>query len=74
MNVVHSIAGDRIEICPVFRGDGEPAYWELSVNDRVVGHRFDLPRQALRYIAAMYRNGMRRVDAMALAWSFDSEV
>jgi hypothetical protein len=56
MNVMMTMEGNTIVISPVFNGACEPAYWEVSINDRVVWRTFASPKQAMRFVESLYKD------------------
>jgi hypothetical protein len=55
MNVTKTMEGNTVVVIPVFDGECEPAYWEVSINERVLWRTFRSPKQALRFVETLYR-------------------
>ena len=74
MNVTVSMEGNTIVISPVFNGACEPAYWEVSINDRVVWRTFTSAKKAMRFVESLYKDASGGLATMGLFAPFLSDV
>lgn len=50
MKVIRTIAGQKVVATPVFKGMHRPAYWYISINDRVLAQTFTNTSDAFRFV------------------------
>ncbi|HFD79022.1 MAG TPA: hypothetical protein ENK05_01355 [Gammaproteobacteria bacterium] len=51
MNVVRTIDGHKVVVSAVFKGSPRPAYWQVSINDRILPQTFASTIDAFRYVS-----------------------
>lgn len=49
MHVTRDIDGHTVVVSPVFEGGHEPDYWEVTIDNRLVGRKFSSPKTALQF-------------------------